>query len=95
MNKFNIGDIVKFKYNTRNRRSFVNTRCKYGIVLHYAAKKDTQYMISDKNIDFSDMYYQIFWWPYNGILFHEEDSLELVSSMPPDIAIADMTGSLS
>ena len=84
-NKFNIGDLVKFKYNTKNRRSFVNKKCKYGIVLHYTHKKDTQYMISDKNIDFGEIYYLIYWWPHNGTLYHDEDALEIVSKMPPDI----------
>lgn len=91
MNKYNVGDLVKFKYNTRNRRSFVRTQCKYGIILYYAAKKDTQYMIEEKEVDFGNMYYQVYWWPFNGVLFHEEDALELVSKMPTELSL---TGTL-
>ena len=85
-NKFNVGDLVKFKYNSRNRRSFVNTQCRYGIILHYTAKKDTQYMASDNIVNFGDLYYQVFWWPHNGILYHEEDALELISKMPENFS---------
>ena len=95
-NKFNIGDLVKFRYNTKNRRSFVNKKCKFGIVIHYTQKKDTQYLVSDKNVEFGDTYYQIYWWPHKGSLYHDEDALVLISEIPgtrPDI-LTSLSGAL-
>ena len=95
-NKFNVGDLVKFKYNTKNRRSFVNKKCKFGIIMHYTHKKDTQYMISDKNVEFGDVYYQVYWWPHEGSLYHDEDALMLISERPfiePDI-LTSLSGAL-
>ena len=96
-NKFNVGDLVKFKYNTKNRLSFVNKKCKFGIVIHFTRKKDTQYLVSDKNVEFGEVYYQIYWWPYEGSLYHDEDALALISEIPgtrPDI-LTSLSGALA
>jgi len=93
-NKFNIGDLVKFKYNTRNRRSFINKRCRYGIVLNCAEKKNNQYMVSDENIKFGDIYYQVYWWPHDGLLYHDENALQIISKIPLDVAL-ELSGTLT
>lgn len=53
-------------------------------------------MISDKNVEFGDVYYQVYWWPHEGSLYHDEDALMLISERPfiePDI-LTSLSGAL-
>jgi len=59
-----------------------------------AEKKNNQYMVSDENIKFGDIYYQVYWWPHDGLLYHDENALQIISKIPLDVAL-ELSGTLT
>ena len=63
---FKVGDLVEPKSDYLRSRAYTSSQCRYGMILSYTKTK-------------TGLMFEIYWWPYNNILYFPRSGIRLIS----------------
>ena len=63
---FKVGDLVEPKSDYLRERAYTRAQCRHGMILSYTKARE-------------GLMFEIYWWPYNNILYFPISGIRLIS----------------
>lgn len=73
---YKVGDLIEPNSSYLKNRTYTREQCRYGMILSYFKTK-------------TGIMFEIYWWPYNNILYFPRSGIRLISRPISDPSVTD------